>query len=73
VTDIAKPAPPAFTLAGEIDVSVDRGLLMVKVKALDTPPPWTGFDTVTWAVPAEARSLPGIAVVNCVSLTKVVP
>lgn len=34
-----KPAPPAAVLEGEREASVGAGLLMVKVRAVDSPPP----------------------------------
>ena len=46
--------------------------LMVKVTALEVPPPGVGFVTVTAAVPAEAIAAAGTAAVNCVALTNVV-
>jgi hypothetical protein len=43
--------------------------LIVKVNALDVPPPGVGFFTLTDAVPAVAMSLAGTEAVNFVSLT----
>ena len=42
------------------------------VKAGDVPPPGAGFVTVTFALPATATSLAGIAAEIFVALTKVV-
>lgn len=65
-------APPAVVELGFKLVSVGKGLLMVKVAAVEVPPPGVGLLTVTLAVPAVAMSEAGIAAVNCVALTKVV-
>jgi len=45
---------------------------MVKIAVLDVPPPGAGLKTVTFAVPAVATSLAGIAAVSWVLETKVV-
>jgi hypothetical protein len=62
-------APPAVALEGESAVGPGFGLLMVKVKPLDVPPPGVGFFTVTDAVPAVVMSLAGTEAVNFVPLT----
>jgi hypothetical protein len=41
-------------------------------KALEVPPPCTGFCTVTGTIPALARSLAGTWAVSCVALTNCV-
>ena len=64
-----KAAAPANTPDGEREVSAGSGLLMVKVRELEPPPPGAGLNTVTWAVPAAAMSPTGITAVNCVLLT----
>src|SRR5260370_28072125 len=53
--------PPAATVAeaGEI-VTTGIGLLIVKVNALDVPPPGAGAATLTIAVPAAAISAAAI-------------
>jgi hypothetical protein len=61
--------PPAVALEGESEVAPGFGLLIVKVSALDVPPPGVGFITVTVAVPAVAMLLAGTEAVNFVSLT----
>ena len=53
-----------------LTVKVKPGDVIVKVSALEVPPP--GFTTLTCAVPAAAMSLAGIAAVSCVALTNVV-
>ena len=53
-----KAAPPAAALVGAIDDAVGAGLLIVKVWALELPPP--GFDTVTFAVPPVPISAAGM-------------
>ena len=65
-------APPAVALAGEMEVSVGTGLLIVKVCMLDVPPPGAGLTTATFAVPALVTSLAAIEAVSWVLLTKVV-
>jgi hypothetical protein len=69
VTVRVKAAPPAVALEGESEVAPGFGLLMVKVKPPDVPPPGVGFTTVTVAVPAVAMSLAGTEAFNCVPLT----
>ena len=53
-------------------VGADAGLLIVKVRALDVPPPGAGLKTVTLAAPALAMSEAKMLAVSCVLLTKVV-
>ena len=45
---------------------------MVNTAPFDTPPPGSGLNTVTVAVPEDAMSLDGIAAVSRVELAKVV-
>jgi hypothetical protein len=45
---------------------------MVKLIALEVPPPGAGLVTVAAGVPVEAMLAAGMAAVNCVELTKVV-
>src|ERR1700676_467861 len=65
--------PPAATIAepGET-VTTGFGLLIVKVSALDVPPPGAGVVTLTIAVPAEAMSAAVIAACKLVLEPKVV-
>ena len=63
-----KAAPPAVPLVGAIEVSAGPGLLIVKVCALDVPPPGAGFVTVTFSVPAVVMSPAGIVATICVLL-----
>ena len=71
LTVSVKAAPPAVALAGESEVSEGAvGFDTVNVNALDAVAP--GLMAVTWAVPAAAMSLAGMAALTCVALTKVV-
>jgi len=54
------------------NVGVGFPALIVKVIAVELPPPGVGLNTVTEAEPAVCRSVPGTAAVSCVALTKVV-
>jgi len=45
---------------------------MVKLIALEEPPPGAGLVTVTAGVPVEAMLAAGMAPINCVELTNVV-
>jgi hypothetical protein len=63
---------PATAVAGLMLLIVGAGLLMVNVTAPDSPPPGAGLKTVTFAVPAVATSLAGMAAVSWVLETKVV-
>jgi hypothetical protein len=67
-----KAAPPAVALAGEMEVTVGLGLLIVNVSEFDGPPPGGGFVTITGTVPAVARSVVRIWAVTLMLLTKVV-
>jgi len=66
VTVRVKEGPPAVVEVGEILVVVGVGLLIVRVCALDVPPPGAGFTTVIDAVPAVAISPAVIAAVTVV-------
>src|SRR3989454_6461022 len=72
VTVSVNLAPPAVALLGESATAVGAGGLIVNVRALDVPPPGKGSNTVTWADPARAASLAGMAARNSVPLTNVV-
>src|SRR5712691_7225924 len=74
VTARVKAGPPCSALLGESEESAGTGLtaVMVKATAAEVPPPGVGVNTVTGAVPAVVRSLPGMLVVSWVALTKVV-
>ena len=68
-----KAAAPAVRDVGLIlEIVGTAGSLIVKVRALDVPPPGAGLNTVTWAVPATAISDAGMAAVNRVADTYVV-
>jgi hypothetical protein len=70
-----KAAPPAVAELGLRPVVVGTGLsgmLIVKVWALEVPPPGEGLNTVTLAVPAVAMSEARIEAVSCVDETKLV-
>jgi hypothetical protein len=66
------PAPPAVAEVGLRLVVASTALLIVKVWALEVPPPGAGFTTVTEAVPAVAMSAAVIAAVTWVAETYVV-
>lgn len=65
-------ASPAVALEGEMLVAVGRGLLTVRLLALEVPPPGSGLKTVMNRVPAVAMSAAVICAVNWVALTNVV-
>jgi hypothetical protein len=66
------PASPAVAELGLRLVVAGTGLsdaVIVKLWALEVPPPGAGLNTVTEAVPAAAISVAGIAAVSWVALT----
>jgi hypothetical protein len=65
-------APPAVALEGESEVAFGKGLLTVKMRLFDLPPPGVGFTTVTDAFLAVATWLAGTKAVNFVPFTYVV-
>ena len=67
-----KAAPPAVAAFGLRPVVAGSGLLILKLCALEVPPPGSGLKTVTEAVPAVAMSAAEMAAVNCDAETKVV-
>src|SRR5205809_77742 len=71
-----KGAAPRVAVLGESEPSVGTGLvgmmLIVKVSALELPPPGAGVNTRTEAVPAVAMSAAVIVARSWVALTKVV-
>ena len=69
LTDRLKAAPPALAEAGLNPVVIGTGLLIVKVWALEVPPPGAAVKTVRLAVPAAAMSAVGIQALNCALLT----
>ena len=66
-----KAWPLAVALVGDSEASEGAGLelLIVKVAALEVPPPGAGLKTVTLALPAPAMSPAGTAAVSWVALT----
>jgi hypothetical protein len=62
-------APPTVAVVGLRLVVAGRGLLTVKVCALEVPPPGVELKTVTLAVPAVPMSPAPIEAVNWVELT----
>jgi hypothetical protein len=64
-----KPAVPAIAEVCESEPSVGAGLLIVKVIALEAPPPGAALTTVTGTVPASAMSPTGTVAVTSVALT----
>ena len=69
---IVKEFPPAVTEVGLMLPVVGTGLLIVKVWALDVPPPGVGLVTVIEAVPAVAISAALMMAVSWVEEAKVV-
>lgn len=67
-----KSVPPAVVDVGLKLEFVGTGLLIVRVRALEVPPPGAGVDTVTGIVPVTAISAAVIAAVNRVAETYVV-
>jgi len=64
-----KPVPPAVAFVGEREDATGAGLLIVKVWALEMPPPGGGFVTVTLAVPPVAISAAGMVAMIWVFVT----
>lgn len=63
---------PSTAAFGLIELSVGAGFAVdwiVKVTPPDVPPPGAGFDTVTVAVPVDARSEAGTCAVSVAELT----
>jgi len=60
---VKAPLPATF-VAGESEVSVGWGFVVVKVWGSEVPPPGAGVYTVTLAVPAVAISAAGMAAVS---------
>ncbi len=58
------PAAPAVADVCDSDVRVGAGLLIAKEIAVEVPPAGAAFTTVTFAVPAVARSPTGTAAVS---------
>jgi hypothetical protein len=69
VTVRVNAGPLAETEVGESAVTLGSGLSMVKLEALEVPPPGAGLMTVIEAVPAEAISVAVIGVVSEVAET----
>ena len=67
-----KSEVPAMAFEGPSAETIGTGLLIVKVAALDVPPPGAGLKTEMFVVPALAMSLARMAAVSCELLTKVV-
>ena len=72
VTVRLKPVAPTWTEAGETPLSTGAGLVMLKLSALEEPPPGVGFTTVMLAVPAAARLAVETTAVSEEAETKVV-
>ena len=63
-----KVAPPAVALVGESEVTVGNGLLIVKGKVPEVPPPGGGSLTETLIVAPVAMSVAGICTVIVVAV-----
>lgn len=68
----AKAGPPAVTLDGLSEVIEGAGADTGNPTIADWPPPGSGLNTKTRAVPLLSISLPKMLAVNCVELTKAV-
>ena len=66
-----KAAPPAVALVGESEVTVGNGLLIVKGKVPEVPPPGAGLLTETLIVPPVAMSVAGTATTIVVAVIEV--
>ena len=64
------PTAPSGSVAGEVIVTGDTAVPIVKAAELETAPP--GFWTVMLALPLFAIRLPGTVADNWVALTKLV-
>jgi hypothetical protein len=67
-----KDDPLVVELLGETLLMYETGLLIVKVKAFEVPPPGVELNTVTAAVPALATSVSRMEAFKVVLLTNVV-
>ena len=56
-------AVPVGAVVGEMEESTGTGLVMVKLKEFDAPPPGAGFVTTTGTTAADGNSVAGIAAV----------
>lgn len=65
-------ATPGGTFCGEIEVIEGVGLLTLKIKAADVPPPGAGFCIVIWLAELPLRSAAGTVAFRSVVLTNVV-
>ena len=72
VTDMVSAAAPAMAELGVRRMMAGGGGLIVKVAALEVPPPGVGVETVTMAVPTVAMSAAVMAACKLVAETKVV-
>jgi hypothetical protein len=64
-----KPAVPAVTVVGEIDVVAGTGAMVVNCCGFEIPPPGAGLKTVTAAVPADSKLTAARVAVNLVGET----
>jgi hypothetical protein len=71
--NVAVAVGVGVNVAVAVGVGVGVGLraLIVKICALDVPPPGFGLETVTHAVPADAISAAGTVTVSCIEETNV--
>jgi len=72
VTNMANGLAPAATLDGAIDKMTGEGADTGNSTEVEAPPPGSGLNTKTTAVPPLLISLARMLAFNCVELTKVV-
>ena len=64
-----KGLDPAVTWPGEMLARVGSGLLILKFRLVEVPPPGLGLNTVMGIVAARVRSAAGITAVSLIVLT----
>ena len=65
ITVRVKAGPPTLTAFGETDATAGAAGGETMKVVVAWPPPGAGFDTVSWTVPALAKSVGETAVLSC--------